>query len=109
MLCAEATTPMRIDALEGQEEVAKKRGNPAWCSTAAKSAEALQFHSREWIEQQLRSVTRSPRTPSAMQAGPSRDIRLETDPSIECHVEDAAEEVMEVEVSPRGGGEIIEG
>ena len=100
MLCAEASTPMRIDALKGQAEVVKKRGNPAWCSTAAKSAEAPQFHSKEWIEQHLSSVSRSPRTPSAMPAGPSRDIRLDTDPSIERHVKDAAEEVMEVEVSP---------
>ena len=35
-----------------------------------------------------------------MPAGPSRDIQQDTDPSIERHVEDAAEEVMEVEVSP---------
>ena len=100
MLCAEATTPMRIDALKGQAELAKKRGNRAWCATAAKSAEALQFHSTQWIEHHLSSVSRNQRTPSAMPAGPSRDIRLDTDPSIERHVEDAAEEVMEVEVSP---------
>ena len=100
MLRAEATTPMRIDALKGQAEVAKKRGNRAWCATAAKSAEALQFHSKEWIEQHLSSVSRSPRTPWAMPAGPSSDIRQDTDPSIERHVKDAAEEVMEVEVSP---------
>ena len=83
MLCAEAMTQMRVDALKGQAEVAKKSGNRAWCSTAAKSAEALQFYSREWIEQHLSSVTHSPRTPSVMPAGPSRDIRLDTDPFIE--------------------------
>ena len=100
MLCAEATTPMRIYALQGKAEVEKKPCNRAWCATAAKSVEALQFHSKEWIEQHLSSVSRSPRTPFAMPTGPSRDIRQDTDPSIERHVKDAAEEVMEVEVSP---------
>ena len=100
MLCAEGTTQMKVDALKGQEEVAKKRGNCALCSTVAKLAEALQFHSRERIEQRLSFATRGPRTPSAMPAGPSRDIRLDTDLSIERCVEYAAEEVMEVEVSP---------
>ena len=88
MLCAEAT--------KGQAAVAKKRGNRVWCTTAAKSAEALQFHSREWIEQHLISATHSQGTLLAMPAIPSRHIRLETDPSIERCVEDAAEEVMEV-------------
>ena len=96
MLCAEVMTQMRVDALKGQAEVAKKRGNRAWCSTAAKSAVALQFHSRDRIKQHLSAVTCGPRTLSAMPAGPSRDIHLDTDPSIERRMEDAAEEVMEV-------------
>ena len=41
MLCAGATSKMRVDALVGQAELAKRKGNRFWCRTVAKSNEAL--------------------------------------------------------------------
>ena len=102
MFCPEATTQMRVDALLGQAELAKKMNNRSWRTSVARSAETLQFHSREWIDHHLSPLPRSAPAPSAMPAGPTRDIRLDVDPTIQRRVEDAAaaDEPMEMEVSP---------
>ena len=87
MLCAVATSEMRVDALVGQAELGKRKGNRFWRRTVAKSAEALQFHSMDWIDRNLKPLYRPARVPSAMPAGPGRDIRLDIDPSIERQVD----------------------
>ena len=81
MLCAGATSEMRVEALVGQAGLVKRKGNRFGCRTVAKSAEVLQFHSMDWINRNLKSLNHPTRVPSAMRAGPTRDIRLDIDPS----------------------------
>ena len=56
MLCAGVTSEMRFDALFGQAELAKRKGNRFWCRTVTKSAEALQSHSMDWIDRNLKPL-----------------------------------------------------
>ena len=97
MLCAGATSKMRVDALVDQAELAKRKGNRFWCRTVAKLAEALKFHSMEWIDRNQKHLYHPARVPSAMPAGPTRDIRLDIDPSIERQVDFM--ETMDIDMS----------
>ena len=69
-----------------------------WLRNVAREAESLLFHSRDWIAQHIHTVLRQER-PSAMPIGPTRDIRLDVDPTLEHRVDDAAGgESMEITV-----------
>ena len=56
----------------------------------ARDADTLQFHGRDWINQHLYALPQTNKKPSKMPAtGPSRDICLGQDPTIQRRVEDA--------------------
>ena len=90
MLCVTATQGMRLEALEGQADLARQQNNKQWLKNVAKDADTLQFHGRDWINQHLYALPQTSKKPSKMPAtGPSRDIRLGQDPTIQRRVEDA--------------------
>ena len=90
MLCVTATQGMRLEALEGQADLARQQNNKQWLKTVAKDADTLQFYGRDWINHHLYALPQTSKKPSKMPAtGPSRDIRLGQDPTIQRRVEDA--------------------
>ena len=101
MLCVTATQGMRLEALEGQADLAHQQNNKQWLKNVAKDADILQFHGRDWINQHLYALPQTSKKPSKMPAtGPSRDIRLGQDPTIQRRVEDAlADEPMDYSIT----------
>ena len=101
MLCVTATQGMRVEALEGQADLARQQNNNQWLKTVARDADTLQFHGRDWINQHLYALPQTSKKPSKMPAtGPSRDIRLGQDPTIQKRVEDAlADEPMDYSIT----------
>ena len=101
MLCVTATQGMRLEALEGQADLARQQNNKQWLKNVAKDADTLQFHGRDWINQHLYALPQTSKKPSKMPAtGPSRDIRLGQDPTIQRRVEDAlADEPMDYSIT----------
>ena len=101
MLCVTATQGMRLEALEGQADLARQQNNKQWLKNVAKDADTLQFHGRDWINQHLYALPQTSKKPSKMPAtGPSRDIRLGQDPTIQRRVKDAlADEPMDYSIT----------
>ena len=81
---------MRLEALEVQADLASQLNNIQWLKTLARDADTFQFHGRDWIDQHLYALPQTNKKPSKMPAtGPSRDIRLGQDPTIQRCLEDA--------------------
>ena len=101
MLCVTATQGMRLEALEGQADLARQQNNKQWLKNVAKDVDTLQFHGRDWINQHLYALPQTSKKPSKMPAtGPSRDIGLGQDPTIQRRVEDAlADEPMDYSIT----------
>ena len=54
------------------------------------SWDTFQFHDHDWIDQHLYALPQTNKKPSKMPAtGPSRDIRLKQDPTMQRRIEDA--------------------
>ena len=101
LICLTATQGMRLEALKGQADLACQQNNNQWLKTVARDADTLQFHGRDWINQHLYALPQTSKKPSKMPAtGPSRDIRLGQDPTIQRRVEDAlADEPMDYSIT----------
>ena len=82
-------------------DLARQQNNKQWLKNVAKDADTLQFHGRDWINQHLYALPQTSKKPSKMPAtGPSRDIRLGQDPTIQRRVEDAlADEPMDYSIT----------
>ena len=98
-----ATQGMRLEALEGPADLACQLNNIQWLKKVARDADTFQFHGRIWIDQHLYALPQRNKKPSKMPAtGPSRDIRLGQDPTIQRCIEDAvAEEPMDYPIIAR--------
>ena len=72
-----------IDALLGQVTLAKERRQIPWLRRVAQEADDLQFDSREWISANIYRLPKKPAAKTSTVSGPSRDIRLETNPDLE--------------------------
>ena len=103
MLCLTATQGMGLEALEGQADLARQQNNNQWLKNVARDADTLQFHGLEWINQHLYALPQTSKKPSKMPAtGPSRDIRLGQDPTIQRRVEDAlADEPIDYSITAK--------
>ena len=93
--------------------MAKSKGNTSWLNCLARELNVLQFHSAEWISKHISKVN-LPRKPvwNDSPSGQSRDVRLQSDPSIERtgeHLEDPADQLLagegtDMEVSSLSSG-----
>ena len=101
MLCTTATQGMRLEALEGQADLACQLNNIQWLKTVARDADTFQFHGPDWIDKHLYALPQRNKKPSKMPAtGPSRDICLGQDPTIQRCIEDAvADEPMDYSIT----------
>ena len=76
LICLTATQGMRLEALEGQADLACQQNNNQWLKTVARDADTLQFHGCDWINQHLYALPQTSKKPSKMPAtGPSRHSR----------------------------------
>ena len=68
-----------------QVAIAKRRDNVKWMKTVAKEAYDLSFQTLDWINENIYHlrVPRKSKKDCSPFSGPSRDIRLQTNPDIE--------------------------
>ena len=79
MFCMTATQGMRLEALEGQVDLARQPSNFHWLKTVARDADTFQFHGPDWIDQHLYALPQTTKKLSKMPSTRhSRDIRLGT-------------------------------
>ena len=102
LMMSSAKPDDQVEALLGQVRLAKvKTGQRGWLSIVADEANSLQFHDPGWISKNVATLHQPVKKPSAMPAGPVKDVRRLEDPTLPVVSADegrAARELQELDL-----------